>query len=200
MILILSVVAHEVAHGFAALKMGDKTAYYAGRLSLNPVRHLDWFGSVIVPLLLALSPAGFILGWAKPVPINPYNFRHRRLGEIFVSAAGPATNILLAVVFGLLLRFFVVGGAASAALVGIGSTIVVINIVLAVFNLIPVPPLDGSKIVFATLPERFSPWFEFGERYGLIMVFVFAIVLWRLVFPVIPFLFETLTGFPLALR
>ena len=145
-ILILSVVIHEVAHGYAALWLGDTTAYYAGRLTLNPIKHLDMFGSVILPILLSFT--GFIFGWAKPVPYNPYNLKNRRWGELLVAVAGPASNIILALIFGLIIRFV----NLDAGLILVAGLIVQVNIVLAIFNLIPIPPLDGSKILFAILP------------------------------------------------
>src|SRR3990167_6815003 len=104
-ILIMSVVIHEVSHGYAALFFGDETARYQGRLTLNPLKHLDLTGSVIVPLLLIISKSGFVFGWAKPVPINPYNFRNRKWAEPIVALAGPLSNITLAIIFGLLIRF-----------------------------------------------------------------------------------------------
>ena len=154
-ILLFSVIIHELAHGYVAYSLGDPTAKYEGRLTLNPLKHLDPFGSVILPLLLFIAQSPFLFGWAKPVPINPYNFTDKKYGEIKVSAAGPASNLLLAIFFGLILRFipneiiFSNQGIAIAF-----SYIVAINIWLAVFNLIPVPPLDGSWILFSFLPAN----------------------------------------------
>jgi Zn-dependent protease len=149
-ILIMSVVIHEVAHGYAALYLGDRTAQYAGRLTLNPIKHLDLIGSVIVPVLGYLA-GGVIFGWAKPVPFNPYNLRSQRWGEAIVAAAGPLSNLSLAIIFGLLIRFATFGSQAFYALAGY---LVLVNIVLFVFNLMPIPPLDGSKILFSILPYR----------------------------------------------
>src|SRR3989344_1275948 len=151
-ILVMSVVIHEVSHGYAAESLGDPTARLQGRLTLNPLKHLDPVGSIIVPLLTSLS--GFTFGWAKPVPYNPYNLRNQKWGELAVATAGPLSNIILALVFGLLIRF--AGVALSSAFVNIASVIIIINLVLAIFNLIPVPPLDGSKILWAFLPYRFT--------------------------------------------
>src|SRR3989344_5802398 len=141
-ILIMSVVIHEVSHGYAAYFQGDKTAEYQGRLTLNPLMHLDIWGSLLVPII-SYSLGGFIIGWAKPVPYNPYNLRNQRWGEAIVAVAGPASNIVMATIFGLLIRF--TGVALPESFIQIAATAVFINILLAIFNLVPVPPLDGSK-------------------------------------------------------
>jgi Zn-dependent protease len=189
-VLVMSVVIHEVSHGYAARYMGDRTAEYAGRLTLNPVPHIDILGSLIVPGFLVLTGAGFIIGWAKPVPVNPYNLRNPRWGEAFVAAAGPLSNIALAIIFGLAIRF----GLVSETVLPIVAFIVLLNLVLAVFNLMPVPPMDGSKILFAFLPDRFLHWRESLERFGLFLVLFFIIFLWRFIFPVILWLFRLITG------
>ncbi|MBI4087014.1 site-2 protease family protein [Candidatus Kaiserbacteria bacterium] len=154
--LILSIIAHEVAHGYVANWLGDPTARFAGRLTLNPIPHIDLIGSIVVPGLLYLSGAGVMFGWAKPVPYNPYNLRDRKWGEALVAAAGPGTNLFIAVVFGLILRFGMSGvdsvfGLDAYAVI---ASVVYSNIVLAFFNLIPIPPLDGSKVLTAFLPIR----------------------------------------------
>jgi Zn-dependent protease len=151
-ILVISVVVHEVSHGYAALMQGDVTAKYAGRLTLNPIKHLDPFGSVIFPLLLSLIPGGIIFGWAKPVPFNPNNLRNKRWGEAIVAIAGPISNIILAIVFGILIRFSDFLGL-NQSFIELSLVVVLINIVLAIFNLIPIPPLDGSKILFSFFPK-----------------------------------------------
>src|SRR3989344_2299634 len=150
LILILSVVVHEVAHGLAANALGDPTARLAGRLSMNPMKHIDPVGSVLVPLLLFMTNSSFLFGWAKPVPYNPYNLRDQRWGEMLVAIAGPASNLALALFFGLLIRF---GGegALPASFLSIATLVVITNLVLAIFNLVPIPPLDGSKILFSLL-------------------------------------------------
>src|SRR3989338_2621215 len=142
-ILIMSVVIHEVSHGFAANYLGDPTARLEGRLSLNPISHLDPIGSVFVPVMLALLPGNLMFGWARPVPVNPYNLRGK-YAEAIVAAAGPLSNIALAVVFGLFIRF--AAEAVPASSLHIAALVVIVNLVLAIFNLIPIPPLDGSKI------------------------------------------------------
>lgn len=144
--LIVSVVLHEMAHGYMANHLGDPTARLQGRLTLNPLVHIDPLGSIIVPGLLIFSGAGFIFGWAKPVPYNPYNLRDQKWGEAKVAAAGPGVNIILAIIFAA-----VVGAAPALGLPGqfqeIGLWIVYINLFLAFFNLLPFPPLDGSKVI-----------------------------------------------------
>ncbi len=168
----MSVVIHEVSHGYAANLLGDKTAEYEGRLTLNPLKHLDLFGSIIVPIITSLG--GFPFGWAKPVPFNPYNLRYQRFGELIVAIAGPASNILIAVVFGLLIRFGL--GYLPPAFLSISLLVIVINISLAIFNLIPIPPLDGSKVLFGLLPQRFSEIRWHFERYSLFIVFLILVI------------------------
>lgn len=148
-VLVFSVVLHEAAHGYMANFLGDPTARLQGRLTLNPVSHIDPVGSVFLPALLVFTGSPFLIGWAKPVPYNPYNLPGR-FGEALVAAAGPGTNILLALIFGLSIRFF--GASMSPELLTAFGTIAFINLLLAFFNLIPFPPLDGSKILSAILP------------------------------------------------
>ncbi len=204
-ILIMSVVIHEVAHGYAAYLSGDNTAYASGRLTLNPLKHLDPFGSVILPLLLILSNTGFIVGWARPVPYNPNNLRNRKTGTMLVASAGIAANLLIALIFGLLIRYaFVFGIApldvANAAIMPfykITTIIVVTNLVLALFNLVPIPPLDGSKILFELLPFEWRPVLNFLERWGMFILLFFIIFLWAKALPLISAAFNLLTGYPL---
>ncbi|MEK7186849.1 MAG: site-2 protease family protein, partial [Patescibacteria group bacterium] len=192
LILIMSVVVHEVAHGYTASLLGDQTARYEGRLTLNPLKHLDLFGSFILPFL-SYTLGGFIFGWAKPVPYNPYNLRPGRWSEAQVAIAGPASNILLALIFSLILRFGVSGGWANPAFVQITAVIVFINILLAIFNLMPIPPLDGSKILFAFLPDKFFELRNFFERYGLVLVIIFIFFVWQFIAPLSYFLFRIFT-------
>src|SRR3989344_58674 len=194
-ILKMSVILHELAHGYAALFLGDSTAKHAGRLTLNPVKHLDPVGSVFIPLILYIFSTGIIFGWAKPVPYNPYNLRNQKWGELIVAAAGPLTNLLLAIIFGLVIRFGINFGV-SPAFINLGSSIVILNIVLGLFNLIPIPPLDGSKILFSILPLRFYEWRQRLERFGFIIVLFFVFFLWNFVSPLIGWLFSLLTGLP----
>ncbi len=189
-ILIMSIVLHELSHGYVAELLGDPTPRLQGRLTINPLRHLEIFGSLIVPLITSM--AGFTFGWAKPIQWNPYNVKNRRVGELLISLAGPASNILIALVFGMVIRFGV--GLASSSFLTISAYIVAINVTLAVFNLIPIPPLDGSKILFSLLPYRYSHIREFIERYSLFLLLLLVVVLWKFVEPVIPFLFQVITG------
>lgn len=192
-VLIMSVVIHEVSHGYAAYMMGDRTAAYSGRLTLNPLKHLDPIGSLIVPAISYLL-GGFIIGWAKPVPYNPYNFRNKRVGEIWVALAGPLSNILLAVIFGLCIRIGLAVGIVSLTFVNVAGMVVLINLVLALFNLVPIPPLDGSKLILALFPNQYNKVRFFMERYGLILVFVFIFLIWPLLLPVLGYVFHLLTG------
>jgi Zn-dependent protease len=163
LILIFSVVLHETAHGYAANYLGDPTARLAGRLTLNPIPHIDPFGSVILPGLLLFSGSPFLFGWAKPVPYNPYNLRNQRWGEAFVAGAGPLVNIFLAFIFGLIIRSREVLGLEDGFVV-LAVAVVVINVVLAIVNLIPIPPIDGSKILKSLLPFRFAHIYQSLEQ------------------------------------
>ena len=178
-VIIFSAVIHEVMHGVAADRLGDPTARYAGRLTLNPIPHLDPFGSVILPLILAFSGSSFFFAWAKPVPYNPFNLRPGRFSEAVVAAAGPASNIAIALIAGLMIRTGLFAGATSALLL-----IVVVNVMLCIFNLIPVPPLDGSKILSAFLPRSlahgYDTWrtkMEMNPFLGMGLVLLIIIVL-----------------------
>lgn len=194
-ILIMSVVIHEVSHGFAALFLGDPTAKYAGRLTMNPLKHLDPVGSVLVPILGYIS-GGVIIGWAKPVPFNPYNLRDKKWGEALVAIAGPLSNILLAIIFSLFIRLALSWGLASSAFLSLSGYVVFINIVLCIFNLVPVPPLDGSKILFALLPYRLQAVRENLEKFGFILVLIFIFVLWQFIAPLASYIFTFLVGMP----
>ncbi len=187
-ILVMSVVIHEVAHGYAALALGDQTAKYEGRLTLNPINHLDPVGSVFVPLI-GYFLGGFIVGWAKPVPFNPYNLRNQRWGEAIVAVAGPLSNIALALIFGTILRYVGINNLTPLL-----SFVVLINLTLAFFNLIPVPPLDGSKILFAFLPLKMYQIRQSLEQYGFFLVFIFLAFFWQFLSPVIFKVFTLLTG------
>lgn len=189
----MSVVIHEVSHGYAALALGDPTAKFQGRLTLNPFSHLDPIGSFLVPLL-GYFMGGFIIGWAKPVPFNPYNLRNQRWGEALVALAGPLSNISLAVIFGLVIRFSSGYGLTNPAFLGLAGFVVMINITLAIFNLMPIPPLDGSKILFAILPYKWQSFRQSFERFGLIFVFIFIFFIWQVMSPVIGYLFTLFTG------
>lgn len=195
-ILLFSVVIHEVSHGLMADYLGDPTARYAGRLTLNPIKHLDPFGSVIVPLFLLLLRSPILFGWAKPVPINPYNLRDQKYGSAKVALAGPAANLALALVFGLTLRFLPVL-AANPGLSLMFSYIVFINVLLAVFNLLPIPPLDGSHILFTFLPYSLQNIKIFLNQFGLfILLFVFFFFFNRVIH-IVNLIFQLIVGVPL---
>ncbi len=198
-VLIMSVVVHEVAHGYAAESQGDPTARYARRLTLNPLRHIDIVGSIILPLLLVLFHAGFVIGWAKPVPYDERNLRNKRWGTAIVAGAGILVNFLLAIIFGLGMRFASVLGSGAPAFIQIASIIVVVNLVLGLFNLIPIPPLDGSKILFSILPGAAAKFKGTVEYFSLPLLVIFLFYLWPHIFPVIGWLFHLLTGIPLGI-
>ena len=191
-VLIFSVVIHEVSHGYVANAMGDPTAKYAGRLTLNPLPHLDLMGSLVVPLLTFLA-GGFIFGWAKPVPYNPHNLSNQKWGPALVAAAGPASNILVAAFFGILIRFAPAVGL-PAEFLNIAALIVFINILLAVFNFVPIPPLDGSKVLFSALPPQWGHIQDFLERWGFFILILFIFFFFQLLLPVIQAIFELFTG------
>lgn len=189
-ILIMSVVIHELSHGYVAELLGDPTPRLQGRLTLNPLKHLELFGSFIVPIITSM--AGFTFGWAKPVQWNPYNVKNKRWGELMIAIAGPVSNILIAIVFGLIIRFF--AESLSTSFIQIASYVIAINIVLAVFNLIPLPPLDGSKVLFSILPRSMISIREVLERYSIFFFLIVIFFLWRFVEPIIPFIFKVIVG------
>ncbi len=189
----MSVVIHEVAHGYMALALGDTTAKHQGRLTLNPLSHLDPVGSFFVPLIGYLL-GGFIIGWARPVPFNPYNLRNARWGEALVAIAGPLSNICLALIFGLLVRYGSPANFLGSESLSLLSFIVLINITLAFFNLVPIPPLDGSKILFSFLPLKMQ-WLRLTiERFGILFALFFVFFLWQFVSPLVLKLYVLLTG------
>lgn len=192
----MSVVIHEVAHGYTALALGDPTAKYQGRLTLNPISHLDPVGSFIVPMI-GYFLGGFIIGWARPVPFNPYNLKSAKWGEAIVAVAGPLSNIAVAFIFGLIIRVGVAKELLNPDFLGLASFVVLINIVLAVFNLIPIPPLDGSKILFSVLPYKWNQIRWQLERFGLIFVFLFIFLFWGLISPIIFKLYSFIVGIPI---
>jgi len=176
-VLLFSVIIHELAHGSVAYSLGDPTAKYAGRLTLNPLKHLDLFGSIFLPLILFISGSPILVGWAKPVPINPYNFKDQKWGSLKVSIAGPLSNIILAIFFGLIVRFIPYElFSFDPRLILMHSfliRIVEINLILAIFNLVPIPPLDGSWILFSFLPEKFEKIKIFLHQYGIFILILF---------------------------
>jgi len=171
----MSVVVHEVAHGYMAYWLGDPTAKYAGRLNFNPVNHLDFLGSFVVPFLLIITHSPFLFGWAKPVPYNPYNLRNQKYGPALVGLAGPLSNLLLALVAGVFLRTFYVLHISNGLLLQVFAIVVFVNILLMVFNLLPIPPLDGSKVLFTFIPISEHTKMML-EQYGFMLLLIFLYV------------------------
>lgn len=190
LIIIPSAIIHEYAHGWAADQMGDPTARHAGRLTLNPMAHIDMWGTILMPVLLLLFSGGsFMFAYAKPVPYNPYNLRNQKWGPALVGIAGPAANLIAAIFFGLLVRFL-----PASSFVNLLSIIVYANVLLMVFNLVPIPPLDGSKILFALLPDSMENLKINLERFGFIILLFFIFYFFDLIIPVITWLFRLITG------
>lgn len=196
-VLIMSVVVHEFAHGYTAYLLGDNTARLSGRLTLNPLKHLDLFGSVILPLLLYFSTHGsFLIGWAKPVPYNPTNLRDQKKGTLLVAIAGILANLIVALIFGLMIRFapYIINESFLSPFYKISTIIVLLNLVLVFFNLIPIPPLDGSKVLFSFLPYKYKYLENFLEKWGMFVLLFFIIFLWSKVSPIIFITFKLITG------
>jgi Zn-dependent protease len=189
-VLLFSVVIHECAHGYIASRCGDDTARYAGRITLNPIPHIDPFGSVLLPLLLIFTGSRFLIAWAKPVPVNPANFRHPGRDDILVSLAGPCSNVVLAFLFTFvailgqaMMRIHSLPTILAQSVVFLAQYGILINLLLAVFNLIPIPPLDGSHILRHLLPHRAVVEFDRISRYGFLILLILVMT------PVFRFIF-----------
>ncbi len=190
-VLIYSAIIHEYMHGWMAERLGDNTAKDLGRLTLNPIPHIDPIGSILLPVILIASGASFIFGWAKPVPYNPYNLRDAKYGGAKVALAGPMANLIVAITFGLFLRFM---PSLSLEMSYFIQIIVFINLLLMVFNLVPIPPLDGSKVIMPFLSADWQKRFMMLEQYGMILVFAFVWFGFGIILPIIYSLFSFITG------
>lgn len=180
LVIIPSAILHEFAHGLMAERLGDPTPRLAGRLTLNPAAHIDLWGTIILPFsLFFLTKGSFLFAYAKPMPYNPLALRAQRWGSALVGAAGPAANLLVAFALGLVVR-----AAPETIFAGFLSIIVYANILLAVFNLVPIPPLDGSKVLFTFLPDRWYAAKVWLERYGIVLLLVFMFTLSHWLAPV----------------
>jgi len=204
--LVVAIILHEISHGVVALAFGDDTAKRSGRLTLNPIPHIDPVGSIIIPALGALSGLP-VIGWAKPVPVNPERLRHPRRDIVFVSLAGPATNFLLMAIAALLTRAELrshgsfLGGAfdtgSSSLLIEITFAFAVVNLLLGIFNLLPIPPLDGSALIERVLPQEWLPgWYRF-RPYGILVLFLLIFTIPGLVGSVIQPFYDALRNFVL---
>lgn len=191
-VIIFSAIIHEYSHGWAADQLGDPTAKLSGRLTLNPLAHIDLWGSVLLPLFLYFSSGGsFLFAYAKPVPFNPFNLtKSPKYGPGIVAAAGPISNIIIAVVFGLLYRFLPV-----PTVLPFFEIIVWANILLAVFNLVPIPPLDGSRILLVLLPHKYQQVLLRIEPYGMIILILFLFLGFQLILPIMYFLLKIILGY-----
>ncbi len=187
LVIVPSAIFHEYMHGFMAERLGDPTARYAGRLTLNPLAHIDPIGTVLLPILLI--PTGFLFAYAKPVPYNPYNLRNQRTGPVWVALAGPFANVLLALVFGLLVRYDIGGGALEAF-----ALIAYANIMLCVFNLVPIPPLDGSKVLLAIIPDSLWKVRQVLEQWGYVLLIAFIFFFSHSITPIVGLMYQLIVG------
>lgn len=196
-VFIFSVMVHEVSHGLIAYRLGDDTAKQMNRLNLNPLNHLDPFGSLMLPFFLFLMGSPVLFGWAKPVPYNPYNLKNPKSGSALIGIAGPLSNIAIAVIFGMLIRilkFMPFSGGGELPLFIFLNMIVFINLLLAIFNLVPIPPLDGSKVLFALLPNRYYKIQNFLEIYGIYILLFFIFFGFGILGPIIQGLHVLIVG------
>lgn len=194
---LFAITLHEVAHGWVARRYGDRTAEMLGRLTLNPLKHIDPIGTVVVPAI-ALMTTGFLFGWAKPVPVAIRNLRNPRRDMMLVAAAGPSANILMAIFWAFFMKLVAMSGLEGMTAVffmTMGQIGVFINVILAVFNMLPIPPLDGGRVLSGLLPPRASTRLDALEPYGLIIVLAFIFFAWGYLRPVI----TSVTGFIMSI-
>ena len=195
LVLIFSIVIHEFSHGWMADQLGDPTARYMGRLTLNPIPHIDLIGSVVLPLLLVLSGSPFVVGWAKPVPYNPYNLKDQKKGPALVALAGPLANLSVALIFGALARILAAqDGIAYANAIVFFDMIILYNVLLAIFNLVPLPPLDGSKILDSILPPSMHEIMQTLEKNYMLFMMLFILFGFQLIEPIIVFVYVVIAG------
>jgi len=194
---LLAITVHEAAHGYAAKYFGDKTAYYLGRITLNPIKHIDPVGTVVIPGMLLLLSAPFLFGWAKPVPVNFSNLNNPKKDMMWVALAGPASNLAMAIIWAIILGLFKSSGASYALfIIGMAQVGIMINLVLMLLNLLPIPPLDGGRMAVSLLPSPWSYKLASLERYGM-FILIFLIVsglLSAILLPLLRFFQGTLIG------
>lgn len=194
---LLAITVHEAAHGYAAKHFGDKTAYFLGRITLNPIKHIDPVGTVVIPGMLLLLSAPFLFGWAKPVPVNFSNLNNPKKDMMWVALAGPASNLVMAIIWAIILGLFKSSGASYALFViGMAQVGIMINLVLMLLNLLPIPPLDGGRMAVSLLPSPWSYKLASIERYGM-FILIFLIVsglLSAILLPLLRFFQGTLIG------
>ncbi len=194
---LLAITVHEAAHGYAAKHFGDKTAYFLGRITLNPIKHIDPVGTVVIPGMLLLLSAPFLFGWAKPVPVNFSNLNNPKKDMMWVALAGPASNLIMAIIWAIILGLFKSSGASYALfIIGMAQVGIMINLVLMLLNLLPIPPLDGGRMAVSLLPSPWSYKLASIERYGM-FILIFLIVsglLSAILLPLLRFFQGTLIG------
>ncbi len=194
---LLAITVHEAAHGYAAKHFGDKTAYFLGRITLNPIKHIDPIGTVVIPGMLLLLSAPFLFGWAKPVPVNFSNLNNPKKDMMWVALAGPASNLAMAIIWAIILGLFKSSGASYALfIIGMAQVGIMINLVLMLLNLLPIPPLDGGRMAVSLLPSPWSYKLASIERYGM-FILIFLIVsglLSAILLPLLRFFQGTLIG------
>ena len=194
---LLAITVHEAAHGYAAKHFGDKTAYFLGRITLNPIKHIDPVGTVVIPGMLHFLTAPFLFGWAKPVPVNFSNLNNPKKDMMWVALAGPASNLAMAIIWAIVLGLFKSSGASYALfIIGMAQVGIMINLVLMLLNLLPIPPLDGGRMAVSLLPSPWSYKLASLERYGM-FILIFLIVsglLSAILLPLLRFFQGTLIG------